>query len=220
MKKLIILLLLLLLPIISYNIYAQLFSKVYEHPKMYDYFSKHKKIAIIPIDYYRVYKKIPRGITREDIINQEKAGVINAQKRLENFILKRKNKGKISINVQDVNRTNALIKKANINIYDVLDILPEELCEILNVDAVIIGSMVSRRLMSKGLAIALEFAITGFTTPIPSDDLYFSISIYDKDGTKLWNFSKNVRLSALVNEQDYIRFSSKRISKKIPYKGL
>ena len=135
--------LLLLLTIISNNIFAQTFRKVYEHPKMYGYVAKHKKIAIIPFNYKIALKRMPKRMTQEDVIAAEKAGVISAQNSLEIFILNKKKKGKVSIELQDINRTNALLKRAKVDIYNIFDFLPEELCEILEVDAIIICSIIS-----------------------------------------------------------------------------
>ena len=205
--------LLLLLPIISYNIFAQTFGKVYEHPKMYGYVAKHKQIAIIPFNYKIALKRMPKRMTQEDVVAAEKAGVISAQNSLEIFILNKKKKGRVNIELQDVNRTNALLKRAKVDIYNVFDFLPEELCEILEVDAVILGTINSSKIMSKGAAIAMQLLIGASV----SDKAKVSISVYDKDGTRIWNYGKEISGSAFANDDDLIRIVMRKTSRRFPY---
>ena len=207
--------LLLLLHIISYNIFSQTFGKVYEHPKMYGYVAKHRQIAIIPFNYKISLKRMPKRMTQEDVIAAEKAGVISAQNSLEIFILNKKKKGRVNIELQDVNRTNALLKRAKVDIYNIFDFLPEELCEILEVDAVILGTINSSKIMSKGAAIALQLLIGASV----SDKAKVSISVYDKDGTRIWNYGKEISGSAFANDDDLIRIVMRKTSRRFPYTG-
>jgi hypothetical protein len=59
-----------------------------------------------------------------------------------------------SVDFQDIAKTNALIKKANID-YDGLVIQDKsDLCKILNVDAMALGKVMFSKLMSQGASIA------------------------------------------------------------------
>ena len=135
-------------------------------------------------------------------------------------------KGKIAAQLQPVARTNALLSRAEISqtTNDVETYLPEELCEILGVDAVIIGSVESAKLLSTGLAIGLKVAsklvpFGGASGRRSSGKSSADLALYDKEGQLLWNWgTRDLKTSDIgSNTDDLIDYLMKRATKKFPY---
>ena len=199
--------------VFNYNSFSQIFGKVYEHPKVYHYVSKHKKIAVVPFNYKISLKKMPKNTTQDDIIDSEKDGSTNAQARLEIFILNKISRGLVNIDLMETTRVNALLKRNDIDIHNIQDYLPEEICRTLNVDAIITGQINSTRIMSRGGAIATQILL-GHSV---GDKSSASISIYDKSGTRIWNYGKEITVNAFSNDDDIIRVLMRKTSRRFPY---
>jgi len=223
MKKLIIIL---LISMWSSDILAQ---RDYEAPGAKATVRTHKNFAIIPFKFIITAKK-PKKMTQEEFEknteNAERDGRTSCQAAFASRILKKMSKGKIAAQLQPVARTNALLSRAEISQTnnDVETYLPEELCEILGVDAVIIGSVESAKLLSTGLAIGLKVAsklvpFGGALGRISSGKSSADLALYDKEGQLLWNWgTRDLKTSDIgSNTDDLIDYLMKRATKKFPY---
>ena len=223
MKKLIIIL---LISMWSLDILAQ---RDYEAPGAKAIVRTHKNFAIIPFKFIITAKK-PKKMTQEEFEknteNAERDGRTSCQSAFAARILKKMSKGKIAAQLQPVARTNALLSRAEISQTnnDVETYLPEELCEILGVDAVIIGSVESAKLLSTGLAIGLKVAsklvpFGGALGRISSGKSSADLALYDKEGQLLWNWgTRDLKTSDIgSNTDELIDYLMKRATKKFPY---
>ena len=198
----------------------------YEAPGAKAAVRTHKNFAIIPFKFIITARK-PKKMTQEEFEknteNAEKDGRTSCQAAFAGRILKKMSKGKIVAQLQPVARTNALLNRSEISqtAGNVDTYLPEELCEILGVDAVIIGSVESAKLMSTGLAVGLKVAskfVPGLGR-ISSGKSSADLALYDTEGQLLWNWgTRDLKTSAIgSNTDDLIEYLMKRATKKFPY---
>jgi hypothetical protein len=158
---------------------------------------------------------MPKGMTTADIRESEIKSSLACQNSLYTFALEKKSENKITIEIQDINRTNALLKKNNINETNYEAQLPEDLCKILGVDAVILGDIVASQPMSNGAAIATTLLI-GFGGR--TNTAKAKISLYDgTDGKLLWSYAKDISGSLGSDDNDLIRILMRKSARKFPY---
>ena len=207
----------------SFDVLAQ---RDYESPGAKAIVRTHKNFAIMPFKFIITAKK-PKKMTQEEFEknteNAEKDARTSCQAAFAARILKKMSKGKIVAQLQPVARTNALLSRSEISqtAGNVDTYLPEELCEILGVDAVIIGSVESAKLLSTGLAVGLKVAsrfVPGLGS-ISSGKSSADLALYDKKGQLLWNWgTRDLKTSAIgSNTDDLIDYLMKRATKKFPY---
>tara|TARA_B100001989_G_C24549191_1_gene473074 strand:- start:1802 stop:2455 length:654 start_codon:yes stop_codon:yes gene_type:complete len=210
-------LILILLFFSAFEIKAQ---RDYESPDAKQKVLSHKNFAIVPFN-FKVTGRKPRKMTQEEyernILNAEKDARLSCQAEFASRILKKLQKGKIVSQLQPVARTNALLSRAGITSEDLESskYLPEELCEILEVDAVVLGSVESSKLLSTGASIGLAIIGLNATSGKSSADL----SLYDKDAELLWNWStRELKTNSIGSDtQSLIDYLMKRATKKFPY---
>ena len=93
-----------------------------------------KTVAILPFKANISYKKMPKGVTLENIKEEERITSSQMQEGMYTYLLRKSSD--YSVSFQDINRTNALLKKAGV--FDNLDeVLADSICKILGVDAII-----------------------------------------------------------------------------------
>ena len=94
--------------------------------------------------------------------------------------------------------------------------LPEELCELLGVDAIIMGSVNSEKIFTTAGSIALRLLKIGGAPKVSAD-----ISLFHKDGTLIWNWaSKNMKASGMGSSiEDMMDYIFKKGARKLPYTG-
>ena len=209
-----------ILIILSFNLYSQ---RDYTHPDIKKYLSEQKSFAVIPFD-FKVTSEKPRKMDQNDfeksVIDAEINGATAAQESIINRILKKKKRAPIDPISQA--KTNTLLKRdSNINFKDGafndLDYyLPEELCELLGVDAIIMGSVNSEKIFTTAGSIALRLLKIGGAPKVSAD-----ISLFHKDGTLIWNWaSKYMKASGMGSSiEDMMDYIFKKGARKLPYTG-
>lgn len=210
MKKLFTLLCLMLLT----TSFAQ--TKLYLHPDAENYAKTTESFAIIPL---RVQVKLrPKQLkefTQEQIIQMGKDEALDIQKGMQTWFLARKKRGEFSGDIQNPTRTNALLTKEGIDIYDVGAYTPEELGKILGVDCVIMGSFETSKPMSgaAALGVALVFGFGGATQSATCN-----LDFYDtRDGELVVNYLKQIKGGLGSNSQDLINILMRKVTRRIPY---
>ena len=103
------------------------------------YAANTKTMAILPLDTQLRPKQL-KDFTSVQIEEMEKNEALDIQKGMHTWFLTRKKRGELTINVQTPARTNALLKKAGIDIHNYQEYLPSELGKILGVDCVVMGN--------------------------------------------------------------------------------
>ena len=120
---------------------------------------------------------------------------------------------KYSVQFQDIQRTNALLKQKGI--FDNLDeILPDSLCKILNVDAVIKCTYGYEKTGSEAGAIVSAVLIGNGKTG--SGGLTMQIND-KKQGELVWRFYKEMNESITSNANEIMDRMMRKVSRNFPY---
>ena len=146
------------------------------------------------------------------LIEQQKTESVNFQREMYSWMLKRKMQGTISVDIQDVETTIALLSKAGINEGKVFT--PDDMCRILGVDGILTSNYSLTKPMSEGAAIALG-VIAGVWGP--TNEATASLSIHDS-GTKkmIWNYDHKLS-SSLSTPAKLVDDLMRQASRKMPY---
>ena len=129
--------------------------------------------------------------------------------------LNRTQKKKLSITFQDINTTNTLLKKDSITLKNIDIYTPKELCKILDVDAIISGSLTSRMLISK--EVDTSFDLITFLKG-KSDYGKIIIKLSDRNSGKLlWRYEKTINRKSGKNTNAIISSMMRKASRKFPY---
>lgn len=191
-------------------------THLYEHPKFDNITQNHKTIAIIPFKtQVKLRPKQMKDVTAEALADIEKNEAIGLQAGMHSWFLKRKKRGKFELDVQEPSRTNAILKKANITYNNLEDQLPEDLAELLGVDAVITGTFETNKPMSEGASIALGVLI-GFWGNTNNAIVNMNIN-NATDGVLLWNYNKKVRGSIGSSPEDLVNILMRKASRRLSY---
>jgi len=127
-------------------------------------------------------------------------------------MLKRKMQGKISPEIQDVEITNAKLKKAG---YPENVMTPEEICNVLGVDGIMSSNYSLTKPMSQGAAIAIGvlFGAWGST-----NEVVVSLDIKDCANKKtIWNYNHKFAGSIGSTPANLVDGLMRHASKKMPY---
>ncbi len=184
-------------------------AKIFYTPDARSLAQNQKIIAIVPPKVSIAAKKNVDGAA---LIEQQKAESVNFQREMYSWMLKRKMQGTISVEIQDVETTSALLTKAGVNEGKVLT--PDEMCRILGVDGILSSNYSLSKPMSEGAAIAVGLLVgaTGATNEATA-----SLSIHDS-GTKkmIWNYDHKLS-SSLGTPARLVDDLMRQASRKMPY---
>ena len=211
MKKI----LFLLAYVVSTNILAQ--TNLYENPKLDAIAKNHQSIGIIP--FKATVKLRPKQMAKmspEQFKRLEISEGKSIQTAMYSWFLKRKKRGKLlSIEVQDPNKTMALLGKEGITQENLSNYTPEEIAKILGVDALISGTYNTNKPMSEGASVALGVLIGFWGT---TNSATVNMSVHNaSDGVLLWNYNKKVRGSIGSSPEDLINVLMRKASRRLSY---
>lgn len=172
-----------------------------------------KTLAIIPFNVSIDSKRLPKGVTMETLKqSQEKTGY-DIQSNAYTWFLQRSKDYTISF--QDIDRTNALLKKANIS-FDNISLQDKgELCKMLGVDAVISGKAIMSKPMSEGAAVALGLLVGSWGT---TNKTTTSLTIHDNSSSLLWKYDYEASGSIGSSAENLTKALMRNASKRFPYK--
>lgn len=190
-------------------------AEIYLAPTFPTERSKHKTMAILPFKIAFSPKSFPKGTDEKAIIDSEEKHSVLMQEQIYTFFLKRLSKGKYTIDFQDISRTNALLKKANINYSDIATKTKEELATLLGVDVVLSGNANISKPISDGINFGLR-VLTG--SDGISNQVTTSLSIHDKQDKLMWHFSDTLEGGMTYSMEQLCAALMKDVAKKFPYK--
>ena len=153
-----------------------------------------------------------KNIDGAALIEQQKTESVNFQREMYSWMLKRKMQGKMSVEIQDVETTMALLSKAGVNEGTIFT--PDDLCRILGVDGVLTSNYSLSKPMSEGAAIALG-VIAGVWGP--TNEATVSLSIHDYSTKKMiWNYNHKLS-SSLSTPAKLVDDLMRQASREMPY---
>jgi len=188
-------------------------ATIYSSPDLDRREKKHKQIAIVPIESTIKYNKLPKGVTIEQIEDMEIDMTYQFQDQLYIRFLKRSTEYRIDF--QDVEKTNLLLEKQGISGSNISQYSKAELAEILGVDALISGKIISTKPMSTGTAIAVGviFGVWGTTNQVD-----VTLSVHDgADSELIWKYNHVYSGSVGSTPENLTKELMKQIARKFPY---
>ncbi|RZK48809.1 MAG: hypothetical protein EOO99_08870 [Pedobacter sp.] len=197
---------------IKVNAQLERSKQLFSAPNLKEEISTHKKVAILPLKATIGYKRLPKGFDAEGNRLEEAKLGINMQQGMYTYLLR--SSTDFAVSFQDVERTNALLKKAGV--FENLDEqLVEDLCKILDVDAVIKSSYSYEKTGSEAGAIA-KTLVLGYAGSTGSGDLV--LQIYNaKEGELLWRFYKQMNEGAFQSGSELMVRMMKKVARNLPY---
>ena len=188
-------------------------KQTYSAPGLKDTIAKHKTVAILPFKVSITFKRMPKNYDAEANKIEEKNASINMQQGMYTYLLRKAKNYTVSF--QDVDRTNALLKKAGI--YDQLDeILQDSICKILGVDAVIKSNYAYEKTGSEAGAIAKTVLFGSGFGKTGSGAL--TMQIYNgTSGTLLWRFYKEMNEDVMSNANEVMERMMRKVARNFPY---
>jgi len=184
-------------------------AKIFYSPDAYTLARNQKIIAIIPPTVSIAAKK---KINAEALKEQQKTESINFQKEMYSWMLKRKMQGKISQEFQEIETTNAKLKKAG---YPENLLTTAELCEVLGVDGIMTSNYGLSKPLSEGAAIAEAFLVDSRSS---TNVVHASLSISDFSSKKLiWNYDYKSSGGLGSSPSKLVDNLMREASKKMPY---
>ena len=205
---------LILIFIFSTQLHSQ--TKLYVHPDGDRYASNTETIAILPLrTQVKLRPKELKDFTPEQIIQMGKDESLDIQKGMHTWFLKRKQRGELKAKIQSPNQSNALLRKAGVDLHDLDLYTPQELGEILGVDCIIMGSFETSKPMSGAASLGLALLTGGFGA---TSSATCNMDFYDtRDGELVVNYLKGIKGSLGSNAQDLINVLMRKVTRRIPY---
>ncbi len=175
--------------------------------------ASHKIVAILPVAYKVSDYSLIEDLTEVEIKESEKKSAQELQRSMYSYLL---NKAKhFSVEFQDVNKTNLLLKKAGVNADSLANYLPEELAKILQVDGVIIADIRTDHLMDREIAMAAAY-LGGVGMRTNESEAF--VALYDgKDGKLIWKYSKEANGWVGATADDTVDKLMRKLARKFPY---
>jgi hypothetical protein len=190
--------------------------KIYISPDFPQVKATHHTVALLPFFVTVEAGKLPEGMDAAAVAQMEKDESVTFQQQLYSMFLERQAKGEYTVEFQDVDNTNALLAKANINYDNLSQFTKAEIGSILGVDAMISGNIRRSRPMSTGAAIttAILFGVSGNTNRVD-----VNVNLHDAvKGSLLWKLDHSESGSLGSSSEGLAKSLMKGISKKFPYK--
>ncbi|MEM6844398.1 MAG: hypothetical protein AAF944_19300 [Bacteroidota bacterium] len=204
------------LTIFSAETSAQFTRSIYIHPNFDQLAQNHQTLAIIPLDVtVKLRPKQMREMSAEDLDRLEEQEGESVQSALHSYFLRRKSRHNFGVDFQDVTRTNALLAKNGIT-YDVLgEYITEDLAEMLGVDGIISGILITDKPMSEAGAVAIG-VLFGVSTPTNSGKV--AVNINDgATGELLWKYEKALSRDLGSDTNQIVNALMRKASRKFPY---
>ena len=207
----------LILVLISTNLLAfaqyENAKQVFESPKLKNAVASHQLVAILPFASKISFKKQPKDFDAEAHVQKEIAMATSIQSSMYTFLLRKSNS--YSVEFQDVEKTNILLKKAGlINKLD--EVTKDELAAALGVDAVISGKFETEQTRSEAGAIVTTVLFGGLGSKTGSGSLTMVIND-GKTGDMLWRFYKAMNDGVFTSSDELIDRMMRKVSRNFPY---
>ena len=203
----------LLLSILLVNLFSYSQKQIFESPQLTQTIKQHKIVAILPFKVKISYKKQPKNYDAQANRELELSRSKSIQSSMYTFLLRKREK--YTVDFQDVEKTNILLKKAGVS--DKLDEMSkDELAKILGVDAVLGGMYEAEQTRTEAGAIVSAVIFGGLGGKTGSDSLTLTLN-NGKDGELLWRFYKTMSQDLMSSTDDIVDSMMRKVSRNFPY---
>lgn len=204
----------------------------YRSPRFTAQAGGHQTIAVLPFEMIFT-GKAPAGLTAAQIQRIEEAESLAFQTSLYFRLLNRVGKGRIAIDVQQVEETNRILAGHGIGIRDSWAMTPQALADVLGVDAVVRTRVQKTRYISDLTSYGIDVGIHvldqvtdgswGWLLPhglVKTHDIFADGSLLNgDDGELLWKVAVHRATDWSRPANDVIDGLTKKLAKKFPYRG-
>jgi len=123
--------------------------------------------------------------------------------------------GKLKVSFLDPLTTNAKLRKMGVGFENIQDYTPDELADMLEVDAIIMGSFETNKPMSEGASVALGLLVGFYGI---TNKAVLNMSIYDsEEGVQITNYNKAISGTLGSSTEDLINILMRKASRRISY---
>lgn len=191
-------------------------TRLFVDPEFSKYGNSHETMAVLPFKTtVKLRPKQMASMKEGDLERIQQEESFNIQQAMFSWFLKRKQQGNMWVDVQDASTTNAILERNGITYENINKFTPQEIAEILNVDAIIKGTFETNKPMSEGASIAfgLLFGFYGSTNQATINMFIHNAT----DGRVLVNYNKGVQGSIGSSSDQLINIVMRKASRRIPY---
>lgn len=169
-------------------------------------------LAILPFSVSMDLKRLPKGVNSENLSESQLKTGYSLQTSSYSWLLQRQKK--YTVTFQDIDRTNALLNKANINNANIALVDKGELCKILGTDGIISGKALMSKPMSEGAAVVVGLfaGVWGSTNSTAT-----TLTIHDVSGNLLWKYDYTVSGSIGSSSERLSTELMQNASRKFPF---
>lgn len=191
--------------------------EIYTSPKFGELAKSHKTLAVLP--FVVTLQLRPNEVTKsggpEGVAKLEQREGLDVQNALHSYFLKRKAENDMTVDVQDVARTNALLVQNGVTAATVATFTAEQLAKFLGVDGIISGTFTSTQPMSGGAAIAMTMLV-GVSGPTNTGKLMININD-GATGELLWKYDKSLSRGFGSDTNTIVTTIMRKASRQFPY---
>ncbi len=186
---------------------------IYQSEQFEELSKDHKTVAILPFEARLELDN--KNLEADQLAQLQENEGYEVQNALESYFLKLHKRKDYRIEFQDIKNTNALLAKKGIELKNLNIHTSQELCDILDVDAVISGDLTLKALISEG--VSTDFDLISFISGT-SDYGRIAIKLSDGDtGKLLWKYEKVINRKSGKNTYDIIEAMMRKSTRKFPY---
>ena len=193
-------------------------ATVYTAPDFSEYQARHKTVAILPFD-VSINPERRWSVSQQQIDQMAIEQAESFQRALYTQYLQGQQRGRFTVEFQDISETNTLLtRKVTSGTTQTLlaSMTKSEICDALNVDAVISGEMVLTKPMGTLESIAsLHF----FKVPGSTNEVHVNTSIHEGDqGRLIWNYDFVQQGSHWASVESLAKHLIRDTARNFPYR--
>ncbi|MEL6669319.1 MAG: hypothetical protein AAFP08_10145 [Bacteroidota bacterium] len=186
--------------------------RIYEAPNMEAQITRHQVVAVLPS---AVSIKGRPADDPEALRQYAENDRVNFQTQIIGWMLRRKQQGRVRVNILDQATTNARLTEAGYFDEGGNTNTPAELASILDVDAIVLSNFRLTKPMSDGanIAVGLLLGVWGNANQTEA-----TLDIHDGgSGELLWNYNWEAGGTAFNNHEDLVNSLMRNASRRMPY---
>ena len=185
--------------------------------------ASHERIAVLPYEVTYTGRRDPK-LSDEDYTRLIEQEAFQYQQNLVLQLLRFSNsKRGMQVDVVDAKVANQRMLEAGIDPVNAMDVSIEELCAILDVDAVIGGTVIKHRQLSNlesAAVTAAQILVGGPAWFVPSNTYMadVAVSLIDANGVLLYSDRDELDVDFRTPVQEAVEQVNRRLMRRIPYR--
>ena len=180
------------------------------------YQGAHETVAILPFSVTMSAGNRGKDVTATRLNEEARAQAFNFQRSVYTQFLERIEKDKVTVKFQDIDDTNALMRRAGaFDDEGNVMLTKQEIGVLLDVDAVIAGSMTLSKPMGTGTAVVTTLLVGWGVT----NEAQINMTIHDSEsGSLVWSYDHSASGGVISSPDQLAKNLMRNIASKFPYK--